>query len=196
MTYVVFSLPRSRTAWLSRFLTYRDWTCGHEELRHMRSLTEIKAYASKPRHGSAETIAAPGWRLLPALVPDAKAVVVRRPANEVIESLMALPVAFDRVALTTLIMAANRKLDQIEARLPCLSVRYADLSEESACKAVFEHCLPYRHDREHWKRLDRTNIQIEPRSFFSASAQIRSNLNALASVAKTETFRRILSWRH
>ncbi len=27
--FVVFGLPRSRTAWLSRFLTYGDWVCGH-----------------------------------------------------------------------------------------------------------------------------------------------------------------------
>jgi hypothetical protein len=28
--YLIFALPRSRTAWLAHFLTYRDWTCLHE----------------------------------------------------------------------------------------------------------------------------------------------------------------------
>lgn len=196
MTYLIFALPRSRTAWLSRFLTYGEWTCGHEELRHMRSLAELRTYASRARHGSAETIAAPGWRLLHILAPEAKAVVIRRPVKEVIASLMALPIAFDRATITKLINAADRKLDQIEARLPCLSVQYADLAKESACAVVFEHCLPYRHDPAHWRRLDRTNIQIEPHAFFRNSDRLRSNLEALASIAKTKTFRREEAWQH
>ena len=162
----------------------------------MRSLGEIQAYLSKPRHGSAETIAAPGWRLLPKLAPAAKAVVIRRPVDDVIDSLMALPITFNRAAIADLIAAADRKLDQIEARMPCLSVRFDDLAKEQACKALFEHCLPYRHDRDHWRRLDRTNIQVEPLSFFRNSDRLRSNLAALATVAKTETFGRELTCQH
>jgi P2-related tail formation protein len=108
---------------------------------------------------------------------------------------MALPVAFDRETIIKLVTAADRKLDQIEARLPCLSVSYADLAKEDTCKAVFQHCLPYQHDQDHWKRLDRTNIQIDLRSFFADTHRLRSNLNSLASILKTETFRRASSWQ-
>ena len=168
MTHVVLALPPSRTAWLSRFLTYRDWTCGHEELPKMRSLADVTAYLGKPRHGTAETAAMAGWRLLSNLAPDARIVVVRRPLNEVVDSLMATRgVQFDRPALTKIIEAGNRKLDQIEARLPCLSVQFVDLARESTCKAVFEYCLPYPHDHAHWRRLAGTNVQIDVPALFA-----------------------------
>ena len=31
MTFIVFAMPRSRSYWLSRFLSYEGWHCGHEE---------------------------------------------------------------------------------------------------------------------------------------------------------------------
>ena len=46
--FVVFALPRSRSAWLARFLTWGDWMCGHDELRHCRSLDDVRAWLAMP----------------------------------------------------------------------------------------------------------------------------------------------------
>ena len=184
--FVVFCLPRSRSAWLSRFLTYGDWICGHEELRHMRSLDDVRMWFEQPSIGTVETAAAPWWRLLERFAPDAKVVVIHRPVDDVVESLMRLPgQSFDCSILKTAMTKLDHKLGQIERRVPnVLSVDYASLSDETACASVFEHCLPYRHDHSHWKRLDPINIQIDMRAMMRYFEAYRPALQKLAKVAK------------
>lgn len=183
MPFVIFALPRSRTTWLSKFLTYGNHICGHEELRHCRSLDDVKAWFSQSCIGSAETAASPFWRLLGKIAPTAKIVVVRRPVNEVVDSLMAVH-EFERESLTRLMESLDRKLDQIEARLPVLSVAFDELATEEGCKRVFEHCLPYPFDREHWRAWDRVNVQCDMRALVRYYQAYREPLDKLASTAK------------
>lgn len=185
MSFIGFALPRSRTAWLSRFLTYGDWTCGHDELRHMRSLDDVRSWLSQPDVGTIETAAAGAWRLLPKLAPDARVLVVRRSVADVVDSMMALPgLVFDRDSLLAGLTAFDRKLDQIEARLPCLSVRFEDLAREETCRRVFEYCLPYKHDHQHWATLAPINIQIDMRAIIKYVAAFREQLDKLGAIAR------------
>jgi len=181
--YVIFALPRSRTAWLSHFLSYGDWACGHDELRHMRSLSDVRAWFSQPCTGSVETAGAPFWRLLEGNV---RVVVIRRPVAEVVESLMNIPgCAFDRATITAAMTRLDAKLAQIEARVPgVLSVKFADLADESTCARIFEHCLPYQHDSERWRALSAVNIQIDMRALIRYCQAFAPALDKLASVAK------------
>lgn len=156
--FIIYGLPRSRTFWLSRFLAYGDWECGHDEIRHARSMDDIKAWFAQPCAGTVETAAAPFWRLVP---PHVRSVVVRRPAAEVVDSLMALGVPFDRAGLVALMRRLDHKLDQIERRVPgVLTVQFADLATEEACARVFEYCLPYQHDHAWWETMAALNLQI------------------------------------
>lgn len=183
MNYTVLALPRSRTAWLSRFLTYGEWHCGHETLCDMRSLSDIRAALAKPNSGTAETSASGGWRM----IADAgvKIVTVRRPVDDVMRSLLAIRgVNFDAARLRRVIERADRKLDQIERRIPVMSVRFDDLQREDVCKAVFEHCLPYAHDHANWKRLDARNIQIDVPALFQRMAAAQCDLQELAASAR------------
>ena len=134
--FVVFYLPRSRSAWLSQFLTYGEWVCGHEELRHMRSIDDVQAWFSQPNIGTAETAGAPWWRLLDKFAPNARVLVVRRPRDEVAKSLMKIAgTQFDRAGLDALLLKLDRSLDQIEARLPnVLSVSFDSLNEEDTSR--------------------------------------------------------------
>ena len=55
------------------------------------SMTAMRAWLGQPCTGTVETAAAPFWRLLTALRPDARIVVkLRRPVPDVVASLMAL----------------------------------------------------------------------------------------------------------
>ncbi len=184
--FLILGLPRSRTAWLSRFLTYGEWVCGHEELRHMRSLDDIEAWFSQPCIGTAETAAAPWWRMLDRFAPGARVVTVRRPVAEVIDSVLRIPgLAFDRGVLEATMAKLDRKLDQIEARVPgVLSVRFADLASEATCTRVFEHCLPYAHDHAHWAALDAQNVQIDMHAMMRYFRAYSAPLNRLAAIAK------------
>lgn len=160
--FVVFALPRSRTFWASRFLTYGGWTCAHEEARHVRSVEDVTAWLSQEYVGSIETAAAPFWRLLLDVRPDARIAVIRRPAAEVIASLLATGIQFDRPALGRLLAKTDRKLDQIERHAPgVLSLSYADLAQESVCARLFEHCLGLPHEPAWWAHLAPMNLQAD-----------------------------------
>lgn len=160
--FFILGLPRSRTYWLSKFLTYRDWTCGHEELRHIRSFDDAKSWLSQPNMGSAETALAPFWRLIPR---DARLVIVRRPVAEVKDSLLRASYGtdahFDPIALDDVLKRADAKLDQVSRRGPgaVLQVQFHELDEEWVAKAIFERCLPYEFDREWWQTISKFNLQ-------------------------------------
>src|SRR5215472_6751131 len=80
-------MPRSRSKWLSQFLGYGEWQCGHDELRHCRSLDDVRSWLSQPCTGTVETAAAPFWRLLRAMAPGVRIVTVHRPVAAVAASL-------------------------------------------------------------------------------------------------------------
>ena len=156
--FVVMALPRSRTKWLAGFLSYGDWLCGHDpNSATCATLDDVSTWFTQPHIGTVETAAAPFWRLLVRLQPAARIVTVRRPVADVLASLARQGIANDTT--TGLIKAADRKLDQIEHRVPgVLSVRYADLAREATCAKVFMHCLPYAHVPSHWRKWNGRNV--------------------------------------
>ncbi len=181
--FIIYALPRSRTFWLSRFLSYNDWNCGHDELRHARSMDDVKAWFSQPNTGTVETSAAPWWRLVPA---DVRTITIRRPVADVVESLARL--GFEQNVMLPLMKRLDRKLDQIERRVPgVLSVRFADLENEGACRELFEHCLPYPHDPEWWAEFAGMNLQVSMSSLVRYMAAYRPQMEKLAKIAKHRT---------
>jgi hypothetical protein len=122
-------------------------------------MEDVDAWFRQPFTGTAETAAAPWWRM--ACKYEPRVVVVRRPVSEVIESLMRTA-PFDRGGITALMTRLDRKLDQIEKRVTgALSVRFADLASEETCACVFEHCLPYVHDHQWWETMAALNLQVD-----------------------------------
>ena len=189
--FVVFSMPRSRSAWLARFLSWGEWHCGHEELLHARSLEDVSAWLSQPCTGTVETAAAPFWRLLRRHGPrgeDVRVVVVRRPVDEVVASFLRLPLGLDEAALVPLMRRLDRKLAQIERRLPdALSVSFADLATEDGCRRVWEHVMPYPHQPAWWAAASRVNIQIDMRALLRQVRAYQPQLAKLAKQAKHRT---------
>lgn len=156
--FVVFSLPRCRSKWLSLFLQYGPWQCGHEEIRHCRSLDDVASWLAQPFTGTVETTAAHFWRLLPDGV---RVVTVRRHVPDVVASLQRAGLTFDEPTMLRTMQRLEHKLDQIERRLPdVLAVRYSDLQEEETCAAVFEYCLGLPHDRAWFAAASPVNLQI------------------------------------
>jgi len=163
--------------------------CGHEELRHTRSLDAVTAWFSRRNIGAAETAAAPLWRLLDRFAPGARILIVRRPVSEVVDSLMnILGLTFDRAVLERTIAKLDRKLDQIEARCAnVLSVNFDDLNDETVCAAAFEHCLPHAHDHKHWTRLAPVNVQIDMPALMRYAQAYQPALDKVAAIAKHQT---------
>jgi hypothetical protein len=179
---VVFALPRSRTKWLATFLSYGAWQCGHDELRHCRSLEDVTSWLAQPCTGSVETAAAPFWRLLK---PDMRVVTLRRSIPDVVASLRRTGVAFDDAPMTAILRTVERKLDQIEARVPdVLAVTYDDLATEAGCARVFEHCLGLPHDPTWWAACAPVNIQVNFEHLVRFFVAHKPQLEKLAKTAK------------
>ena len=84
---------------------------------------------------------------------------VRRPVEDVLDSVMRTLPSSDMAAMDKLLRAADRKLDQVEARiLGVMRVDFAEMSHESGCARLFEHCLPYAHDPAWWYSWDAQRI--------------------------------------
>lgn len=184
--FIVYALPRSRTFWLSRFLSYRDWNCGHDEIRHFRALDDAKSWLSQECTGTVETGAAPWWRLVQKYRPDIRAVVIRRPVHDVVESLARF--GFDPDVMTRAMTRLDRKLDQIERRVPgVLSVSFDELATEEGCARVFEHCLPHAFDFEWWATLAPINLQFSMSSLVRYAVAHEPQMRKLAKIAKQKT---------
>jgi hypothetical protein len=168
--FMIFTAGRSRTVWLSAFLTYADWACFHEIAVHFRNMEQVAGFFRNPRVGTAETAAAPGWRLLRHYLPEMKFVVVRRPVDEIVQSMLAMDngetATFDPDKLRKRIVYEDRILDQIAEQPGTVSVNFADLEQESVCADLFEHCLPYWFDRGWWESVKARNIQADAAEIF------------------------------
>jgi hypothetical protein len=181
--FVIFALPRSRTFWLSRYLSYAEWHCGHDELRHARALDDIRSWFGQPCTGTIETLAAPWWRLAQTLSPKLRIIVVRRPVADVVQSLARQ--GFDPVMMTPLMTRLDRKLDQIAARVAdVFSVSFDDLASEDTVARLFEHCLPYRHDPEWYALMAPRNLQISLPPLIRYMRACQPQMAKLAKIAK------------
>lgn len=162
--FIVYSLPRSRTAWLADFLTYRDWKCHHEIAIKLREPSDI-AGVFRERIGAVETGVAQGWRLIDHYVPGIKTVVIRRPIEDVVKSLLAVDLrgvaVYDEAKLRKVMEYGDRMLDQIAGKPGTLVIDHDDLNGSAACKRIFEFCLPYRFDYEWWVSKHNRNVQVD-----------------------------------
>lgn len=154
LPFIVFSLPRSRSTWLSMFLSYDGREIGHDIGPDCASVADFFARLGD---GTCETGAAFAWPVIRRLRPDIRFVVVRRDPFEVNESL-------ERFGIRNQLIEMQRRSDHLEdiAGLPgTLTVSYEDLAKPNVCGALFEHCLDEPFDHGWWNRLDPLNIQVD-----------------------------------
>jgi GNAT superfamily N-acetyltransferase len=186
--FLILGLPRSRTYWLSRFLSYGGWHCGHDQARHIRSIEDVRSLLSINNTGSAETSAAYFWRLLRHERPDLKIAVIRRDPGEVTESLMRFG-CYNRARLTPALARLDRHLDRCARTPGVLSVDYAALQTEAGCQRVFEHCLERPFDRAWWANMAQRNLQIDlPAQVAYALAHERQLATAAHACAQAQRY--------
>lgn len=163
--FIVYTAGRSRTAWLSSFLTYGDYRCHNEVAIKFRRMSEVQRFFADDKTGSAETAAAPGWRLINHCAPSIRTVVVQRDEKDIVASFARMEIAkiaaVNEERLRKVVAYENRCLEAISAQPGTLTVRFEDLDKPSVCKAVFEHCLPYEFDFDWWEEMSRRNVQSD-----------------------------------
>jgi hypothetical protein len=145
-------------------------------------MEDVTSWFSQPNTGTVETAAGSWWRLIPEGV---RTVVVRRPVAEVMDSLSRLRLNFDVATVTKKIERMDRKLDQIERRVPdVLSVIFCDLADEEVCAEIFEYCLPYRHDPAWFATMAPLNLQIDFMAMLRYWNAHEPQITRLAKIAK------------
>jgi hypothetical protein len=188
--FIIYSLGRSRSAWLSAFLTYRDWRCDHEAAVTLRSMDEARAFLAQPRHGTIESGVSPGWPLIRAMCPGIREVVIFRPVEDVIQSYLGVDIAprftYDVPALRRNLTHFEHCLRRLAARPGVLSLDFDDLGTELGCRAVWERCLPYPFDREHWLDFKDRNIQCGLPALLAYYHDHRETVEAFKREAKSE----------
>lgn len=189
--FLVMGLPRSRTHWLSHFLGYGDYKCGHEQAMYMRSVADLKSWLSQDWTGSSETAVSPGWRLIRHYRPDLKVLIVRRPVEEVVDSLMRIDLSgiatYGRDRVETGMRYLDRMLDQAEAEMGnVLTVRFHELENEETCASAFEHCLPYKFDNAWYEIFKPMNLQINTRALMRYRLAHRVQIDGFKSACRSE----------
>ena len=186
--FIIYTAGRSRTAWLSRFLTYGECRCHDEIAIRFRTVEEIRTFFADPRNGSSETAAAPGWRIVEKLAPGINAVVVRRDAESIIRSFARSEVAhiasIDEDRLRRIIAYEERCLEKISRQPNVLTVDFNDLDRATVCREIFEHCLPYKFDFAWWESLKDVNIQSSVVDIFNYYRQHKDEVEGLKRDAK------------
>lgn len=160
MSFIIFSLPRSRSKWISHFLSYQGAVCGHDTAASCGSVEQFLAkFGQKDFVGTCETGAVLGWKLIRHCMPKAKLIVVRRPVDQIIRSLAQQQVWVDPGEM----QVRGAMLDALSRAPGVKTITYEQLEQLEVCKWLFEHCLDLAFDFEHWQSLASTNIQIDMR---------------------------------
>lgn len=160
-TFFILSLPRSRTAWLSNFLTYENSFCFHEGLMRVGTAYQLEHLfecVNKPIVGNSDCGNLLFMDEIAETFPDASYVLIERPYDEVINSMHAMGPSFtdDRY-----VQKAARLMESAKRYLDPLIVDYHELNRD-ACRRIWRHCIGTPFDTLRWQILDGINIQIDP----------------------------------
>lgn len=156
-TFLVLGMPRCRTTWLSQYLSFGGWRCGHDESRFLRTITDIKAWGNTPMQGSTETFGGQWWRAIAKWLPETHVVCVWREPK-------AVWLALRKQGLDVPLTWVERQAVQLERaarKLNAPMVAFADLDNPAMCEALAMHCIGQRPPREWTVGMQALNIQCD-----------------------------------
>lgn len=187
MSFVIFSLPRSRSAWMAHWLASQGDKVGHDIGIECETVGDFLGSFRAGLEGTCETGSMFGWRLLREAMPQVRLAVVRRPLPEVMASL-------SRWGLGGPLLQAEMEvrdslLDSISTLPGTLSLPWTELGDPAAAKGLWEFCLPERElDWELWERMTWTNIQVDMEARLE---QLRRNYKKLQRLKAEVAFRQM-----
>jgi len=116
----------------------------------------LKAYREEGMWGSVEIGGMIGWQVIRQEMPELKTVVMRRPLQDVYNSLIGLGFTANLTSLAEY----DAILDLIAAQKNVYSINSSDLDAPVMCKWLFEYCLELEFDFEWWHDLSNLNVQV------------------------------------
>lgn len=155
MPFVVYGLPRSRTAWLAHWLG-RPHPVGHDLAIHADTAQQFLDSIWHDRAGTCETAAVKAHKLLRIAMPNAKFMTIRRPVAEVAASLTRFGITGQDEELAL----RDRLLDEAEAD-GAVRVDYHTLGDVNVCAGIWEYLLETPFDFALWRLYHPTRIQVD-----------------------------------
>lgn len=182
--FIILSLPRSRSKWLSEFLSQGDKKCGHDLIVNCSSVADF-SNALSGVIGSCETGAMVGWKLIRQLMPEVRLLVVRRPVGQVLDSFRRLGFEIDG----GLLEERAAMLDACSRAEGVTTYSFSSLKSFWTCKDLFERCLDVGLEEDWWSFMSTQNIQIDIQARAREIEANRAGLDSfsgevLAAVAK------------
>jgi hypothetical protein len=132
--FCIIGTPRSRTTWLSKFLTYEDVVCEHDPSMQFKELRDIPAYF-KANRGAVDSGLTFLWRNVVA-VPQIKVLAIKRPYDEVRASFKRIKIEDIPDMVFTRYEAA---FDAMKYEVPIFS--YSSLFDPVVVKKVFKWAI-------------------------------------------------------
>lgn len=175
--FIIYSLPRSRSVWVSRFLSYDGKRCGHDLATQCATVKEFADLFDGDCVGTAETGAVIGWRAIRRLLPSARIAVIRRPVQEIYDSLSRF--GLGSASLMQELRERDAMLDQAARLNGVRSFSFADLNGIAACQELFEFCLGLPFDWEWWEGLANVNVQVDVPERLKYLTENRDRIEAL-----------------
>lgn len=156
-SFMVVGLPRSRTAWLAKFLTYRKQVCVHEPSLHWADMADLGLWLAK-KEGASDSMLT--WLAHDAkrLRVDLPIIVIRRNRSEVLESIKKLDYKTADY-LPWYLKRLDERLDRIEDELQCFATSFQSLHSPTVCGRIFRMCLGEKMPAGWWERWRDENVQ-------------------------------------
>lgn len=142
-TFLICGFPRSRTMWLSQFLSVPAISfCTHEATEFAADAEEFWANGERycqglDIYGNSDSANVYGLRSMLALRPMTKVVWINRPMNEVRESMANIGMPMNETTILHLTRLRDLCWDYID-----LCVDFDCLAYVHECRAIWEFCLP------------------------------------------------------
>jgi hypothetical protein len=149
--YLIVGTPRSRTTWLSQFLSTPERRCRHEPSLRWSHPSDLADFLADDEAAAADCMMTFLAGVAREIRPDCKIVVVVRPIDEVRESLFSVGLEIPRSYLEMM----DRKARAIDADL---FYQFRELDKESVIQNIAETCLGF-FDREKWLAMKDVNVQ-------------------------------------
>lgn len=158
--FIVLSLPRSRSAWMSHWLSYPGKFVGHDIGIQCNDFQQFISSWKNGMAGTVETGAMIGWRLIKHEIPEIKTLIVLRHPDEVIRSLAAKGLTHGPDMVNE-IYSRYHMLNAIAAGKGIQSISWQDLNSPIYREQIFEWLLGIPFDPEWDQRYSGVNIQVD-----------------------------------